>query len=270
LTPEEQEQRAIQREQRAVLQEQMNQLQRVAEQALVKIIGTGAYGRIKQIQLQLQGPGALLSDEMKEKLNLSDEQVEQLQELINGRNRARFEEGRARMDLMRAAFPAPANADANADAGNNGGRGGRGGRGGINFRDPAIQDAMKAYMEKPEVKAKMAEFQGQQEKVDAQLMAAVHRTLGKRQDASYKKLLGAPFDLSKLRGGPGRGFGRNGAGNQADATKNAPETKAATGFDDDSPAAKPASAPTSPPKAAAPAAAKAKRKSLAAERGLDD
>ena len=128
---------------------------------------------------------------MIEKLNISEEQVEQLRELINGRNQARREQGRAQFELMQAALPAPANADANANAngngGNNGGRGGRGGRGGnrINFGDPAVQDAMKAYMEKPEVKAKMAEFQSQREKQEAQLMAAVHRMLGKRQDANY-------------------------------------------------------------------------------------
>ncbi len=55
---------------------------------------------------------------------------------------------------------------------------------GSNFGDPAVQDAMKAYMDKPEVKAKMAEFQSQREKEDAQLMAAVHRTLGKAQDTA--------------------------------------------------------------------------------------
>ncbi len=84
LTPEQQEQRAIQQEQRAAMREAMNQLQQVAEQSLVKIIGTPAYGRLKQIQLQLQGPSALLQPEMIEKLNLSEEQVEQLQELMTG------------------------------------------------------------------------------------------------------------------------------------------------------------------------------------------
>jgi hypothetical protein len=272
LTPEEEEQRAVQQEQRAALRESMNQLQHVAEQSLVKIIGTPAYARIKQIQLQLQGPQALLQEEMIEKLSISEEQVEQLQELLNGRRQAQREEGRARFDLMKAAFPAPANADANANGngGNNGRNGGRGGNG-PNFRDPAFQDAMKAYVEKPEVKEKLAEFQSQQEKQDALLMAAVHRTLGKRQDANYKKLLGAPFDLSKIRGGPGRGpGGRNGAGNQADASKADPNAKAASGFDDDAPAAKTTSTSTSTKKATPSVTAKAKKRSLAAERGLDD
>ncbi|MGP0066104.1 MAG: hypothetical protein ACLQGP_21205 [Isosphaeraceae bacterium] len=246
---------------RAELVEAQQQLQRAAESGLVKIIGTAAYHRTKQIQLQLQGPSALLQDEMIEKLNLSEEQVEQLQELINGNRRAQREEGRARMELMKGAFPQNANADPNA---NGGGRGGRGG--GINFRDPAIQDAMKAYMEKPEVKEKLAEFQTQQEKQEAMLMAAVHRTLGKRQDANYRKLLGAPFDLSLIRGGPGRGFGRNGPGNQA-ATKGA---NAKTAAGDDEPAAKTTSAGAKKATPAPATATKTRKRSLAAERGLDD
>ena len=137
---------------------------------------------------------------------------------------------------------------------------GRGGRGGcrINFRDPAVQDAMKAYMEKPEVKAKMAEFQTQQEKEDAQLMAAVHRTLGKRQDRQLQEVAGcAVRPHQDSVGGPGRGFGRNGAGNQADATKNAPNTKAASGFDDDEPAAKSPSTTTSSPEGDPPGSGQA-------------
>lgn len=259
LTPEEQAQRAE-------LFEAMQQLQTSAEQGLARIIGSAGYNRLKQIQLQLQGPQALLQDEMIEKLNLSEEQVAELQELINGRRQAQREEGRARFDLMKAALPQPAdNGNNNGNGGNNGGRGGRGG--GFNFRDPAVQDAIKSYMEKPEVKAKMQEFQSQQEKEDAQLMVAIHRTLGKRQDANYRKLLGAPFDLSKIRGGPGRGNGRNGDGNQGEAAK----TKPGAGFDEDEPAAKTNSATTTTgTKKATPAPAKAKRRSLAAERGLDD
>ena len=250
LTPEEQEARAQ-------IADAMQQLQRSSEQSLIKIIGTSGYARIKQIQLQLQGPQALLQEEMIEKLNISEEQVEQLRELINGRRQAQREEMRARFDLMKSAFPQPPDA--------NGGNGGRGGNG-PNFRDPAFQDAMKAFMEKPEVKQKMADFQTQQEKQEAMLMAAVHRTLGKRQDANYKKLLGAPFDLSKIRGGgPGRGFGRNG-GNQPAAAKDAANPKAAAGFDDENTSSKTTTTGT---KQATPAA-KTKKRSLAEERGLDE
>jgi hypothetical protein len=263
LTPE-------QLEQREQLMATMQQLQKTAEQSLIKIIGTAGYVRIKQIQLQLQGPQALLQDEMKEKLNISEEQEEQLRELIQGSRRARGEQMKAQFDLMKAAMPQPpVNADANANG--NGGNNGRGGRGGNrpNFQDPAFQDAMKAYMERPEVKEKMAEFQTQSEKQEALLMAAVHRTLGKAQDKNYRKLLGAPFDLSKIRGGPGRGFGRNGAGNQAAATKDSANSKPAAGFDEDEPAPKTTTTSTKS-KVAPSTTAKTKKRSLAAERGLDE
>jgi hypothetical protein len=81
---------------------------------------------------------------------------------------------------------------------------------------------MQQFFDKPETKAKMEEFQAQDEKLNNQFMAAANRVLSRRQSAAYKKMLGAPFDLAQLRGGPGRRFGgggRNGNGNQADAAK---------------------------------------------------
>ena len=108
LTPEEQEQRAIQQEQRAALHS-MNQLQRVGEQGLVKIIGKGAYGRIKQIQLQLQGPRALLQEEMIEKLNLADETSRRPPGIDEwAQPQLRRDEMRTRMQFMQSALPAPA------------------------------------------------------------------------------------------------------------------------------------------------------------------
>jgi hypothetical protein len=269
LTPEQQEQLAE-------LREGTQQLQLAGEQNLVKLIGSAAYTRLKQIQLQLEGPRALLREDMVEKLNLAEEQVEQIQGLLNESRQVQGETRRAQFDLMKAAFPAPADANGGNNGqnggganGNNGQNGGRRGNNRPNFQDPAFQDAMKAYMEKPEVKEKMAEFQSQQEKQDVQLMAAVQRALGKRQAAAYKKMLGAPFDLSKIRGGgPGRGFGRNGPGNQAAVTKNGSAAKAAPGSDDEEPAVK--STATSTKKATPAAAAKTRKKSLAAERGLDE
>lgn len=103
---------------------------------------------------------------------------------------------------------------------------------------------MKAFMEKPEVQEKMKEVQTQQQKIDAQLMVSVHRVLDRRQSAAYKKLLGAPFDLTKLRPGRG-GFGNP---DQADSSSNA---KAKSGFDDDEESPKPSTsvkaAKTQPP-----------------------
>ncbi len=258
MTPEQQEMMAE-------IQQQRRNLQQSAEQSLAKIVGMPAFNRLKQINYQQQGPRMLTQPEWAEKFNLDEEQVEQIQELLREGRQAQGQAMRQRMDLMKAAFPNQAGANGgggNAGGGGNGGGGGRGGRGGgINFRDPAVQEVMKQYMEKPEVKEKMEEFDNQRQKLDSQLMVAVHRILDRRQSSAYKKLLGAPFDITSLRGGGPGGFGNR---NQANASTKA---KSESGADDADESSKPAAAAKAA-KSAAPA--KAKKKSLRELRGLDD
>jgi hypothetical protein len=248
-----------QQAQMAEMRQATQQLQQSAEQSLAKIIGPAAFNRLRQISYQRQGPFMLLQPEWTEKFNLDEEQVAQLQGLRDEGRQAQRQAGRQRMELMKGAFPTPpgGNGGQNGGGGNNG-RGGRGG--GMNFQDPAFQDAMKAYMEKPEVQAKLEEFQSQQQKLDSQLMAAVHRVLDKRQSNAYKKLLGAPFDLTKLRPGPG-GFGNR---NQADDSSKA-KSKSDVDDDEDSPKSS-----TGAKAANSAATAKPKRKSLRELRGIDD
>ena len=132
------------------------------------------------------------------------------------------------------------------------------------MRDPAVREAMQKFMEQPEVKAKMDDIQAQTDKIQKQLTSAVNRVLGKRQAALYKKMLGAPFDLAQVRGGPGgRGPGGRNA-NQAGASKTATKAQASGSDDEDSDSAKPAAKTTK----AAPA--KSKKKSLRELRGLDE
>ena len=139
-----------------------------------------------------------------------------------------------------------------------------GGRNRPNFRDPAFQEAMKKYMEQPEVKAKMEEIRPRARRSRSSSRLEVNRVLGKRQAALYKKMLGAPFDLAVLRGGPGgRGPG-NRNGNQANASKTATKAQASGSDEEDSETAKPAA------KAVKAATAKPKRKSLRELRGLDE
>jgi hypothetical protein len=260
--------------------------------AISKIIDRNQLGRVKQIELQLNAPQVVLREDMIEKLQITEEQVEMINEISSEHRNVQRENGRGRRDLMKTAFESlPNRPDAqaanNGQGGNNGGGGGRGNRGGggpggAAWNDPATREAMQKYMERPEVKAKMAEFQTQEEKLQDQFVMAVSRALTKRQLTIYKKMLGAPFDLSKIRGGgPGRGPWNNQA--TAAATKKAQpgvETKtttakpAASDADDDDDAAPATTATATPPatpKTTAPTTAKTKRKnSLRAARGLDD
>jgi hypothetical protein len=243
----------------AAMREAQMALDQGIEEALATILDRGQYRRLKQIQLQAEGIGALLQPEMIEKLNLEEDQVEQIRELLGQSRQVQRENGRAMFDMMRTAFP---------NQGNNGPNpgGGPGGPGGPNLRDPAFQEAMKAHMEKPEVKAKMGEMQAQNAKVQDQLAAAVNRVLGKRQAAAYKKMLGAPMDFSQALGGPGRGPGNRPAGAKpSDRADSAGKAKA-SGSDEDEAAT---SKSTSKSKGS-DANAKAKRKNLRQQRGLDD
>jgi hypothetical protein len=230
------------------MQQSRQQLQQSAEQSLAKIIGPAAFTRLKQIQYQQQGPGMLTQPEWAEKLNLDPDQVAQINQLVREGRQAQGQAMRERFDLMKQALPNQPN----------GNGGGRGGRGGVNFRDPGVQEMLNEYMAKPEVKSKMEALDNQRQKIDNQLMSAVHRVLDRRQSAAYKKLLGAPFDLSSLRP---TGFGGRNTANASGNAKSQPGTDEA----DDSP--KPSTS-TKAAKNSAPA--KPKRKSLREQRGLDD
>ena len=138
---------------------------------------------------------------------------------------------------------------------------------GPDMRDPAVQLAMKNFMAKPEVRAKMTEMHAQNTKVQGQLLAmVVNRVFGKRQRAIYKKMLGAPLDLTQPRGGSGQGAGNRPAGeNKSDRDDAAGEAKASDSDDDEPATAKPA-----PKSKDTDAKAKPKRKSLRELREGDD
>ena len=119
----------------------------------------------------------------------------------------------------------------------------------------------------------MNQMRTQDEKLENQFVAAINKVLTPRQRALYKKMLGPPFDRSKMGGGgPWGGPRGNGPGNPATAKagsaadKNAATAKANS--DDDADEAAPAAKPATP----APAKAKAtttapKKKSLRDLRG---
>jgi hypothetical protein len=237
----------------AAMREAETALDQEAEQALAKILDRGQYGRLKQVQLQVEGIAALLRPDMIEKLGLEEDQVQQIRELAAQGFQAQRENDRALFDMMRTAVP---------DQGNNGRN-----RGGPNLQDPAAQEAIKAFMDKPETKAKLEQMRTESTKVQNQLIAAVKRILNRRQAAAYKKMLGEPFDVSLLSGGPGQGPGNRPANaNPTDRSAASGKTQASDSGEDKAGAAS-KSAPTSKDKGST---AKTKKKSLRESRGLDE
>ena len=276
--PEDPEVAAQRAEQREMMRVAMAELRQSAETSLGRILDTKQATRLKQIQLQLEGPSAVLREDIMEKLGIDEAQVEMIRE-IQGENRnLQRDTRRARGEMMKTAFakmnPNPRNNaqdggdDANiAGGGNNGnantGRnvGGRGGRG--NF-DP---EAMRKVMDTPEVKTQMEQIQGQEQKLTTQFGAAVNKVLTPRQRTLFKKMVGPPFDRSQMgAGGPWGGRGGFGPGGNPATAKGAAAAKAkaqtSDDSDDDTPKAK--AATTAPAKAKAAAA---RPKTLREQRG---
>jgi hypothetical protein len=272
--PEVAQQRA---EQRQMMRDAMTELRQSAETSLARILDKGQVARLKQIQLQLEGPGVVLREDMMEKLGIDEAQVVMMREIMNENRTLQRETRRSRGDIMKTAFarinPNQGNNgqnggdNANVGNGQNGGNNGRG-RGGRGNFDP---EAMRKVMEEPQIKAQMDQIQSQEQKLSTQLAAAVNKTLTPRQRTMFKKMLGPPFDQSQMgRGGPWGGRGGAGPGNAATtkgavATKGAAAAKATTSDDDDDETPKAAAttaAPAKKSKAAAP-----KRKSLREQRG---
>jgi Spy/CpxP family protein refolding chaperone len=250
----------------AAMREAEMELTQNSEQTLARILERGQSTRLRQIQLQMEGINALLRPDMIEKLNLDDEQVAHIRELLGQSRQSQFENGRVFFDMMRSAFPPNDRQNGGQGGGPGGPGGGPGGPGGPNFRDPAFREAMSKFMEKPEVKAKMEEMRTQGTKIESRLASAVNRVLGKRQASMYKAMLGAPFDLSQVRPGPGQGPGnRPGNSNRTDQAKTAGKAMASDPDEDEASTTK-----TAPKAKGSDAVAKPKRKSLRERRGLDE
>jgi hypothetical protein len=241
-----------QQEQMQMFRASDQELTQNAEAAVAKILDKTQVARVKQIQLQLRGPDALTRPDMIEKLNMTDEQVEQIRELSNEQRQANRAVQKNQGEFFRQMMPP--RQDNAPDGGNPQAKNQRGGRGGF---DP---EAMKKAMEDPANKKQMEEVQEERSKIESQFSATVYnKVLYPRQRTSYKKMLGAPFDRSKMfGGGGGAGWfipgGRNGAAAKKGGTPGTASTSAKSDGDES----------TSTP---APATAKPKRPSLRDLRG---
>src|SRR5208337_2605444 len=79
------------------------------------------------------------------------------------------------------------------------------GRGGSRRLDP---EAMRTVMEQPEVKAKMVESLKEHHRIRDRQYTMIYKAMDRRQVATFKKMLGKPFDVDSLlassfRGGSG-------------------------------------------------------------------
>jgi hypothetical protein len=274
------------------MRETTTQLRLSAEGSLGKILDKRQVTRLKQIQLQLDPSGAfvVLREDMVEKLNLSEEQVQQLTEIRDGQRQKSRELQKAGRPAFEAAMrqinPDFANVagfggrNGGGNRGNrgNGGNGANGGNAGNNgngnqgnrpqFDRAAFQKAMESVRDNPEVKAEREKMRDQTKKVDDESYAIVLKNLYPRQRATLKNMVGAPFDRSlmgnpfdRFGGGPGQAAAKNGAAKGKGAV-----AKPASDDDEEESAASTTAKTPAPAKAKAAAAPK-KQSSLRALRG---
>jgi hypothetical protein len=254
----------------------MSQLDQQATSRLTRILNKKQIQRLSQIQIQSQGIQALLRPDVADKIQLDETQVEAIQGVINERRSAQRELFAKQANLFRSFRGRTNGANANgngsngaasqsangsgtnagprdaANVGNNqGGDQGNRRRGG--FGGPPDREAMKKFFEQPEVKAQLDQAQTDRDKLESRATQEAYKVMTRYQVASFKKLQGAPFDVSKLRpsfGGP-RGTTRAGG-----------DSRPASQPSDQATSEKPApSQATSEPKKATSSKAKSRTKS---------
>ncbi len=79
-------------------------LQQSTERSIAGILSRAQHACARQIQLQVEGPGALLRSDMRERLSLDEDRVAQLRDLMQERQRALRETRDARRVLRQAAL----------------------------------------------------------------------------------------------------------------------------------------------------------------------
>jgi len=160
----------------AAMRERMAKLQTDAETALAKILTKAQQTRILQIQLRQEGPMAVTKPAMQKKLNMSDDQIAQI-EMIVGQREATQQELRNAGREMFTAFRTPDG-------------------------QPLDRAAMNAKMQDPQFKAQMEKMRKNAEQQRTQLedttIAMIGKTLTKKQHLAFQKMQGPPFDVAKL------------------------------------------------------------------------
>ena len=256
---------AVQAQGFQLMREAMQEVQQESEGNLAKVLDKNQVKRLKEIQLQVEGPAAVIREDVAEKLEITEEQHSDIQAILTEANTARRQIMQKNFQLVRSLMPnqpadgnppaadgqPDANAPAAAAAGGaqggqagqpeqagqpgQGGRGGSGGRGGANGQNRGgfNREAMQKAMEQPEVKAKVDEAREEAQKEQAQLRereyAMVYKAMDRRQVAVFKKMLGKPFDVESVMGA---GFMRGSPGGRRNgANGNANQTTAAAKAD---------------------------------------
>lgn len=192
----------------------MKKAQDDTDRMYLSILDSKQRKRLEEISLQAEGPTAVIRTEVANKLKMFPAQIEQIKGII--------EQGKGSQEKLRQT----AMQDGFRSFGN--------------FRDMSDTDRQKA---REEMQKKMEKMKTDGDQLKSSTEQLIAKVLNARQKASFNKMLGEPFDLSKLemnigmfggrggQGGPGGQGGQTRGGRGGDA-----QTKAGQDDDGDTPA----------------------------------
>jgi hypothetical protein len=215
--------------------ETMTTLVREGESGLAKILDKKQSARLSQIALQMEGISALGRQEVADAVYLSDDQVEAIREILQ-------ETKNNQMGLMmrqaltmrrpRSGPAAPQPADQNPRAAKAGDPQAAEAKGQPAARDDEDPEAAakRRAADREKRMGELSKFREGFDRIQDENNAKILRLLTRKQRDRFNKLLGEPFDASKL-GGPG-GFGGPGGPPRAAAEAEGevkPTTPTATG-----------------------------------------
>ncbi len=190
--------------------ELISTLTREGESGLAKILDKRQYARLNQIALQMEGIAALARPEVAEAIYLSPEQVGDIQEILNGAKAQQIGL------FVRQGFAMRGRRGANVEAA-------KPRSGEAEPEDPEAQ-AKRRHAERERMRTEFTKLRDSSDQIHDATTAKILRVLDKKQRARFEKLLGEPFDPSKLAGpggfgGPGRPDAAAGEAKAADAPK---------------------------------------------------
>ena len=96
---------AVQAQGFQMMREAMQELQQASEGELARVLDKNQVKRLKEIQLQVEGPAAVLRDDVAEKLEINEEQHAEIQTILNEANTARRQIMQKNFQLVRSLMP---------------------------------------------------------------------------------------------------------------------------------------------------------------------
>jgi hypothetical protein len=171
----------------------MQALHSEADAAVIQELQRKQRIRLEQIKLQADGPLGFERPDVIERLGLEDTQIEMIQAIL-AEGRGQMEQSGGLMVRTAGAMPGPG-----FGPGPGAGDGSGAGPGGA---PPSPQDLKKKFSSKEfqdQLKAQFEKRRKETQSVRDRMMQAIGRVLTRSQRASYRKMLGEPFDLKPLQ-----------------------------------------------------------------------